>query len=37
MNAAHLHLILNHVPVLGTLIAVVLLITADADTHEGGR
>lgn len=28
MNAAHLHLMLNHVPVLGTLIALLLLITA---------
>lgn len=30
MNAAHLHLALNHVPVLGTLFGLILLLTATA-------
>lgn len=37
MNAAHLHLILNHVPVLGTLIAVLLLITALVEKSDDLR
>ena len=37
MNAAHLHLILNHVPVLGTLIALLLLITALVEKSEDLR
>jgi uncharacterized membrane protein len=37
MNAAHLHLILNHVPVLGTLIALLLLITAMVEKSEDLR
>jgi uncharacterized membrane protein len=37
VNAAHLHLILNHVPVLGTLIALLLLITALVEKSEDLR
>ena len=37
MNAAHLHLILNHVPVLGTLIAVLLLVTALVEKSDDLR
>jgi len=37
VNAAHLHLILNHVPVLGTLIALLLLVTAFVEKSDDLR